>query len=142
MKGRAPNWSNTGSHTEVRKKLNPKVCRGKTEPRHNSKTNKNVSKTTEAANRNVISRAISSPSRRRNKNEREPATGPAPETVVVVVATLLNIAQGLLFLRDNLFGEFRVGKCFRVILPVGEHPTHKALERVALSPIREFRWNK
>lgn len=120
---------------DVRKKLNPKVCRGKTEPRHSSKTNKNVSKTTEAANRNVMRRAISSPSRRRDKNEREPTTGPAPETVVVVVATLLNVVQSFLFLCDNLLWEFRIGKCFNVILPVGEHPTHEALERITLGSI-------
>jgi hypothetical protein len=47
-------------------------------------------KTTEAANKKVIMRAISSPSRRRLKNEREPATGPALGTIVVALDILSN----------------------------------------------------
>src|ERR1700674_363954 len=76
-----------GSQTEVRKKLKPNLWRGSMEPCHNSKTSKKVTRTTEAANKNVISRAISPPSRSRERKEREPATGPALGTVVDVVAT-------------------------------------------------------
>jgi hypothetical protein len=42
--------------------------------------------TTEPAKINVTSRAISSPSRNRLMNEREPVKGPALGTVVVVLA--------------------------------------------------------
>src|SRR5205807_7316217 len=56
-----------------------------------------VISTTEAANKKVPSRAISSPSRRRDRNEREPARGPAPGTVVVVVATLIGSGPELSF---------------------------------------------
>src|SRR5260370_34885968 len=76
-----------GAQTEVRKKLKPKLWRGRTEPCHNSKTRSKVTSTTEAANKNVIIRAISSPSRSRDRNERKPETGPALGTEVVVVPT-------------------------------------------------------
>src|SRR6195256_6770088 len=76
-----------GSQTEVRKKLKPNLWRGRAEPCHKSKTRSRVTRTTEAANRKVIMWAISSPWRRRERNEREPATGPALGTVVVDVAT-------------------------------------------------------
>src|SRR6266571_6089194 len=76
-----------GSHTEVRKKLKPNLWRGRREPCHNTKTSNKVRRTTEAANKKVIIRAISSPSRSRERNERKPATGPALGTVVVVDAT-------------------------------------------------------
>jgi len=68
-------------------KMKPNLCRGRTEPCHNSKTRSKVTSTTEAANKNVMIRTISSPSRSRDRNEREPATGLALGTVVVVVAT-------------------------------------------------------
>src|SRR5207245_7399781 len=77
MKGRAPNCSKMGSQTEVRKKLKPNLWRERTEPCHNSKTRSTVMRTTDAANKKVNMRAISSPSRNRERNEREPATGPA-----------------------------------------------------------------
>jgi hypothetical protein len=78
-----------GSQTEVTKKLNPNFCRGKLEFVHNSHTNAAVINTTVAANTSVTSRAISSPSLSRAKNEREPVTGPAPFTAVELVATFL-----------------------------------------------------
>src|SRR6266403_3144528 len=94
MKGKAPKWSKIGSQTEVRKKLKPNLWRERTEPSHKSKTRRRVTRTTEAANRKVIMRAISSPWRRRERNEREPATGPALGTVVVVVATYSALVIG------------------------------------------------
>src|SRR5215472_9850451 len=95
--------------------------------------------TTEAANRNVMIRAISSPSRSRDKREREPARGPAPGTVVDVVATLLNVAQSLLFHGDHLFGKARVRKSLGIILPVNKHPRNETLDSVALRRVRDFR---
>src|SRR2546421_2512533 len=110
MKGRAPNCSKIGSQTEVRKKLKPNLWRARAEPCHSSKTSSTVTRTTEAANKKVIMRAISSPSRRRERNEREPATGPALGTVVVVVvATLLDVVQGLQFLCDDFFRKLCIG---------------------------------
>src|ERR1700676_353003 len=85
MKGSAPNCSKTGSQTEVRKNAKPNLCRARTEPCQSSKTKRMVMSTTETANTNVISRAISSPSRRRLKKEREPTAGPALGRVVLVV---------------------------------------------------------
>src|ERR1700723_2356020 len=85
MKGRPPNCSKTGSQTEVRKNAKPNLWRARTEPCQSSKTRRRVISTTEAANKNVIRRAISSPSRRRPKKEREPATGPALGRVVLEV---------------------------------------------------------
>src|SRR5438477_10559486 len=98
MKGRAPNCSKMGSQTEVRKKLKPNLWRARTEPCHNSKTSSTVTRTTEAANKKVIMRAISSPSRSRERNAREPAAGPALGTMVVVVATLVEAIAGRQFL--------------------------------------------
>src|SRR6267154_5100904 len=98
MKGKAPKWSKMGSHTEVRKKLKPNLWRGRREPCHNTKTSNKVTRTTEAANKKVIIRAISSPSRSRERNARKPAMGPALGTVVVVVATLLDVVERLHFL--------------------------------------------
>jgi hypothetical protein len=46
-----------------------------------------VIKTTEAANRNVIRRAISSPLLSLDKNEREPVTGPALSIIGFAIAT-------------------------------------------------------
>src|SRR5713101_3719003 len=99
-----------GSQTEVRKKLKPNLWSARAEPCHNSKTRRRVTRTTEAANKKVIRRAISSPSRRRERNEREPATGLALGTLVVVVATLsqpvlLNLVDGLQFLGHDFIGE-------------------------------------
>src|SRR6266436_8271044 len=109
MKGRAPNCSKMGSQTEVRKKLKPNLWRARAEPCHSSKTSSTVTRTTEAANKKVTMLAISSPSRRRERNERERATGPPLETVVVVVATLLDVVQGLQFLCDDFLRKFRIG---------------------------------
>src|SRR6266481_1433528 len=110
MKGKAPKWSKMGSHTEVRKKLKPNLWRERTEPCHKSKTRSKVTSTTEAANKKVTMRAISSPSRRRERNERKPATGPALGTVVVVVANLLDVVERLQFLCDDFLGKLRVGQ--------------------------------
>src|SRR5689334_2807698 len=98
-----------------------------------------VISTTEAANKKVISRAISSPSRKRDKNARGRETVGALGTVVVVVATLFNVVQSLLFLRNDLFREPPIGKCLGVVLPVCKHPGHEAFDSVALHSIRELR---
>src|SRR5438552_3949857 len=142
MKGRAPNCSKMGSQTEVRKKLKPNLWRARREPCHNSKTSSRVTRTTEAANKKVIMRAISSPSRRRERNEREPRTGPALGTMVVVVATLLDVVESLQFLGDDFLGKFRVGKRFGVVLTVREHPLDEALDGVTLGGVREFGRNE
>src|ERR1700675_3061999 len=93
MKGKAPNCSAMGSQTRVRKKPKPNLCRGKTDCNHNSTTRRIVTSTTEAANRKVMTRAISSPSRSRETNEREPTTGPALGKFVLVADTLLDLAK-------------------------------------------------
>src|SRR5258708_20110385 len=103
MNGSAANCSAMGSHTRVKKNCNPNLCPASADPCHNSKISNSVTSTTEAANKNVISRAISSPSRSRLKNEREPAMGPALGTVVVAAIAclerwLLNLGH-----RDLLF---------------------------------------
>src|SRR5438445_2884755 len=112
MKGRAPNCSKMGSQTEVRKKLKPNLWRGRTDPCHNSRTRSKVTSTTEAANKKVIIRAISSPSRRRERNERAPGMGLAPGTVFDVVATcqpiLLYFVDGLDLLGHDFLGKLRV----------------------------------
>src|SRR6267378_472734 len=146
MKGSAPNWPKMGSQTEVRKKLKPNLCRGRTEPCHNSKTRSKVIKTTEAANKNVMIRAISSPSRSRDKNEREPTTGPALGTVVVVVATLaavlLDLVEGGQFLRHDFLRKFRIRQAFRIVLAVGQHPGDETLDGVALGRVGKFLRNQ
>src|SRR6266478_130562 len=142
MKGRAPNCSKMGSQTEVRKKLKPNLWRARAEHCHNSKTSSTVTRTTEAANRNVIMRAISSPSRSRERNEREPATGPALGTVLIVVATLLDVVQGLEFLGDDFLRKFCIGQGLRVVLSVREHPLNEALDGVALGGIGELSGNE
>src|ERR1700674_5158153 len=109
MKGRAPNCSKIGSQTEVWKKLKPNLWRERAEPCHHLKTSSTVTRTTEAANRKVIMRAISSPWRSRERNERGPTTGPALGTVVVVVATLLDVVQGLQFLGDDFLRTLCIG---------------------------------
>src|SRR5713101_6321502 len=90
-----------GSQTLVKKKLRPNLWRARTEPCQSSKTRSRVTRTTEAANKKVIMRAISSPSRRRLRKEREPATGPALGTVVVVVATLFGKPYWTLLMATN-----------------------------------------
>src|ERR1700720_2169570 len=113
MNGSAPNCSAIGSHTRVKKNCNPNLCRASAEPCHNSKISNSVTSTTEAANKNVISRAISSPSRSRLKNEREPAMGPALGTVVVAAIAslnrrLLNLGQRDLLFSDHFVRQLRV----------------------------------
>src|SRR6266478_1906800 len=88
MKGKAPNCSAMGSQTRVAKKFNPNLWRGRLESCQSWRTNKSVTSTTDEAKRNVTMRAISSPLRRREINEREPAEGLAPGTIVVEVATV------------------------------------------------------
>src|SRR5437879_13720010 len=105
-----------GSHTEVRKKLKPNLWRGRMEPCHNTKTSNKVTRTTEAANKKVIIRAISSPSRSRKRNERKPATGPALGTVVVAVATLLDVVERHHLLRDDSLGNLGEGRARSVVL--------------------------
>src|ERR1700739_2213487 len=128
MKGRAPNCPSIGSQVVVRKKARPNLCRGRMEPCQSSRTSKMEMSTTVAANKKVNKRAISSPSRRRKRNEREPAPG----RDVDVVATLLNVGQSLLFFSDDFLGEPRVRKSFGEILSVVQHPGDKALQGIAL----------
>src|SRR5258705_12503091 len=105
MNGRAPNCSAIGSHTRGTRKYNQNLCRGRADPCHNSKTSRMVTRTTETAKKNVISRAISSPSRNLIKNEREPDIGPAlgqdvVEAIYPYAAWLLNLCQRFFFLGD------------------------------------------
>src|SRR6059058_250895 len=141
MKGRAPNCSKMGSQTEVRKKLKPNLWRERTEPCHNSKTRSTVMRTTDAANKKVIMQAISSPSRSRERNEREPATGPALGTMVVVVATLLDAIQGLQFLCDDFLRKLCVGQGFSIVLTIRQHPLNEALDGVPLGGVGELSGN-
>src|SRR5712691_11467833 len=142
MKGSAPNCSKMGSQTEVRKKLKPNLWRARAEPCHNSKTSRTVTRTTEAANKKVIMRAISSPSRRRDRNEREPATWPALGTVAVVVATLLDAVQGLQFLCDHFLGKLRIGQGLSVILTVRQHPFDETLDGIAFTGVGKLSWDE
>src|SRR5215467_9282990 len=99
MNGSAPKSPSTGFHVDVLKKEKPNLCLGIAESRHSSRTSRIDMRTTVAAKTKVIRRAISSPSRRRDRKEREPETGPAPGRDVEAVATLLfNFGQSLLFL--------------------------------------------
>src|ERR1700756_5183816 len=107
-----------GSHTRVTKKLKPNLCRGNADWIHNSNTSKTVISTTEAAHRNVASRAISSPSRSRETNERGAATGPALGKFVLVADTLLNLVERLYFLRNHLCRKLCISEGFRIVLPV------------------------
>src|SRR6267378_1513818 len=127
---------------KINEKLKPNLWRARAEPCHNSKTSSTVTRTTEAANKKVIIRAISSPSRSRERNEREPATGPAPGTVVVVVATLLDVVERLQFLCDDFLGKLRVGQGLGVVLTVREHPLNESFDGVALSGVGKLSWNK
>src|SRR5271157_743467 len=147
MKGSAPNSPALGSQTRVAKKANPNLWRASTEPCQSSKTNSKVMSTTEAANKNVMSRTISSPSRRRVKNEREPATGPALGRIVLVVdiscsRKLLDAVEGLYLFGHHFLGQLRIGKCLGIVLPVGQHPLHKSFDGITLGAIREFSWNE
>src|SRR6266481_5101902 len=107
-----------GSHTEVRKKLKPNLWRGRREPCHNTKTSNKVTRTTEAANKKVIIRAISSPSRSRERNESKTAMGPALGTVVVVVASLLDVVERLFFLVVDWRAKLCVGFGLSVVRAV------------------------
>src|ERR1700730_114029 len=89
MKGSAPYSSAIGSQTSVNRKRKPNLCRGSAEFVHSCQTSITVIKTTVAANRKVIRRAISSPEARRDRKERESEDGLAPLTVVLDVATVL-----------------------------------------------------
>src|SRR5215472_8622956 len=138
MNGNAPKSPSTGSQVVVLKKANPNLCLGMAESRHSSRTNRTDMRTTVAAKTKVIRRAISSPSRRRDRKEREPETGPAPGSDAEAVATLLNFGQSLLLLSDDFLRQPRVRKSFSVILPVTEHPRHETLYGVALGRIGEL----
>src|SRR5262249_3153114 len=130
-----------GSHTRVRRKSKPNLCLDRTELCQSSNTMSTVIRTTVAANKNVTRRAISSPSRRRVKNEREPATGPALGTVVLalpMVSWLLDLVESVQFLADDFFRQFGVGQCFGVVLTVRKHPLHKILDRIALAGVRKL----
>src|SRR5215467_8857801 len=126
MNGKAPKFSSMGSQVEVRKKARPNLCLGNAESCQSSTTSKIEISTTVAAKTKVISRATSSPSRRRDKKERECETGPVPGRDVEAVATLLNTGYSLLFLGNDFLREPRVGKRFSKILSVAEHPRHEA----------------
>src|SRR5215813_5154654 len=125
MNGRAPNSPSMGFQVVVRKNAKPNLCLGKAESCQSSRTSRIEIRTTVAAKMKVIRRAISSPSRRRERSARESEAGPALGRDVEAVATLLNIGQSLLFLCYNFFREFRVGKRLSVILAVCEHPRHE-----------------
>src|SRR5271167_2750095 len=147
MKGSAPNSPELGSQTRVAKKAKPNLWRARIEPCQSSKTKSKVTSTTEAANKNVMSRTISSPSRRRFKNEREPATGPALGRDVVVVdilcwRKLLDAVEGLYLFGHHFLGKLCVGKRLGIVLPVSQHPFYKTFEGIALGAIREFSWNE
>jgi len=99
--------------------------------------------TTEAANRKVTRRAISSPSRRRARKEREPTEGPALGTVVLVAAMwwssrLLNPVECLRLLSDYFFGKLGVRERLDQVLSVGESPLYEAFDGVALAGIRNL----
>src|SRR5712692_950562 len=139
MNGSAPNCSKTGSQTRVTKKCNPNLCRAKAEPCHSSKISSSVTTTTDAANKNVISRAISSPSRSRLRNGRscshyfrEPSEP----------RRLLDAAQRLLFFGDYFFRQLRVRQLLRIVLPVRHHPRQKALDRIPLRRVRKLLRNQ
>src|SRR6266849_6171302 len=91
MKGSAPNCSKIGSQTEVRKKLKPNLCRGSTEPCHNSTTSRRVTRTTEAANKNVITLAISCAPQGQERDEGEHVFGLALRPVEVLDATFFGL---------------------------------------------------
>src|SRR5215469_8740032 len=138
MNGNAPKSPSTGFQVLVLKKEKPNLCLGKVESRHSSRTSRIDMRTTVAAKTKVISRAISSPSLRRDRKEREPETGPALGRDVEAVATLFNFGQGLLFLGDDFLRKARVRKGFGVILPVTEHPGYETLDGITLGAVRKL----
>src|SRR5208337_4990412 len=109
MNGSAPYWSMFGSHTRVTKKCNPNFARASAEPVHSSYTSSSVISTTVAANTIVVSRAISSPSRKRDRKEREPITGPAFGRVVLTVATFLAACYWMLLIAFFSFSTISFG---------------------------------
>src|SRR5438045_3267058 len=121
MKGKAPNCSAMGSQTRVRKKPKPNLWRGSADWRQSSNTRSTVTSTTEAANRNVMTRAISSPLRSLETNERETPTGPALGKFVLVADTLLNLAQSLGFFGDHFRWKFGGRGGVGRILSIGKH---------------------
>src|SRR5438477_4771625 len=142
MKGKAPNCSAMGSQTRVRKKLKPNLWRGSADWRQSSNTRRTVTSTTEAANRKVMTRAISSALRRLETNERETPTGPALGKFVLVADTLLNLAQGLGFFRDYFRWKLGVGEGLGRILPIGKHPLDKIFEGIAFTGVGKFARNE
>src|SRR5215469_3601202 len=117
----APMPPSTGFQVVVLKKPRPNLCLGKAESRHSSRTSRIDMRTTVAAKTKVIRRAISSPSLRRDRKERESEAGPAPGRDAEAVVTLLNFSQSLLLPSDDFLRKARVRKSFRVVLPVTEH---------------------
>src|SRR5262249_34183267 len=110
-------------------------------PCQSSKTSRRVTSTTEAAKRKVTMRAISSPSAKRARNEREPACGPALGTFVVVVATkesLLDLADRFQFFFDDWLGQLGVGQLLDHVLAIGERPLKEALDGITLGGVGEL----
>src|SRR5260221_4337139 len=145
MNGKAPKFSAIGSHTRVTKKLRPNLSRASEEPFHSAITSMREMSTRVAAKRKVMTRAISSPSRSRERKEREPATGLGLGTLMDEVATpilagpcLLYFADGLQLFVDNFLGQFGVGKILGEVLPVGNRPLYEALQGVALGRVLEL----
>src|SRR5579864_48775 len=106
-----------------------------------------VMSTTEAANRKVTRRAISSPSRRRAKKEREPTAGPALGTVVLVAAMwrrsrLLDPVECLGLLDDDFFWKLCVGERLDQVLSVGDSPLYEALDGITFGGIGELGRNQ
>src|SRR5215813_14885174 len=124
--------------------MNPNLWRAKPESRHSCKTSSSVISTTVAAKRNVMMRAISSPLRRREINEREPAEGLAPGTVAVEVATvvLLNGPDGFQLFSHNFLRKLCVLEFFSIFLPVRDRPLQKVLHFIALRGVRELCGNQ
>src|SRR5260370_41909574 len=121
-----------GSPHGWRKKLKPHLWRGNAEPIPNSKTSSKVKSTTEAANKKVIIRAISSPSRSRERNQREPETGPAPGTVVIVLATfrklLPDLAEPFHLSANDFLGELRPSERLVAVVPSAERALQERLD--------------
>src|SRR5258707_445394 len=142
MKGKAPNCSAIGSHTRVKKKLKPNLCRGSADCLHNSNTSRTVISTTEAAHKNVKSLAISSPSRSRETNEREAVTGPALGKFVLVADTLLDLAKRLYFLCTDFLRKLCVCERLRIVLPVRKHPLDKCFQSIAFASVGKLARHK
>lgn len=98
-----------------------------------------VIKTTDAAKINVISRAISSPSRSFDRKEREPDIGPAPCTVGFAVATFSDsyctFAMAFFSFSITSFGSFAYDNCSAYVCPSASIQVKKPLiaSRFALS---------